>query len=408
MERLEGTWLVAVSAGPDSMALLSMCIENGTACEAAHVNYHHRDQADEEEAFIRRFCAENGIPLHVLNKPFEYTGNFEAAARAWRYDWFAEIVRENNLRGVLIAHHEDDLIETYFMQTEKNIVPSYYGLKADMMYKGMLVRRPLLAKTKAELAAYCEAHGIQYYIDHTNSDESLARNRIRHQFVEPLKRTERDMVLREIRMKNAVMQERSCRVGALIREGKAQLSAFRRMETDDRLGLIRKMIEKEKHYSLSFIRQIDGVLMKKNDFDIPVDERHLVQQDGMFFMVIPAKPYSYTFRNKDELLSFAGADCFRIEEPSCGVNALSVSEEDFPLTIRNVQKSDRIEMRFGTKKVHRFFIDRHIPLYLRQTWPAVVNREQKVIMIPGLGCDVSHFSVSPDFNVLQLTGSYLK
>jgi tRNA(Ile)-lysidine synthase len=65
-------------------------------------------------------------------------------------------------------------------------------------------------------------------------------------------------------------------------------------------------------------------------------------------------------------------------------------------------------MRFGTKKVHRFFIDRHIPLYLRQTWPAVVNREQKVIMIPGLGCDVSHFSVSPDFNVLQLTGSYLK
>ena len=62
MERLEGTWLVAVSAGPDSMALLSMCIENGTACEAAHVNYHHRDQADEEEAFIRRFCAENGIP----------------------------------------------------------------------------------------------------------------------------------------------------------------------------------------------------------------------------------------------------------------------------------------------------------------------------------------------------------
>ena len=384
MERLEGTWLVAVSAGPDSMALLSMCIENGTACEAAHVNYHHRDQADEEEAFIRRFCAENGIPLHVLNKPFEYTGN--------------------GLLGTFLII----LIETYFMQTEKNIVPSYYGLKADMMYKGMLVKRPLLAKTKAELAAYCEAHGIQYYIDHTNSDESLARNRIRHQFVEPLKRTERDMVLREIRMKNAVMQERSCRVGALIREGKAQLSAFRRMETDDRLGLIRKMIEKEKHYSLSFIRQIDGVLMKKNDFDIPVDERHLVQQDGMFFMVIPAKPYSYTFRNKDELLSFAGADCFRIEEPSCGVNALSVSEEDFPLTIRNVQKSDRIEMRFGTKKVHRFFIDRHIPLYLRQTWPAVVNREQKVIMIPGLGCDVSHFSVSPDFNVLQLTGSYLK
>jgi tRNA(Ile)-lysidine synthase len=372
------------------------------------VNYHHREQADEEESFIRRFCAENNVPLHVLNAPFEYSGNFEAAARTWRYDWFAKTVRENGLRGVLVAHHEDDLLETYFMQEEKNLVPSYYGLKEDMMYKGVLVKRPLLSKTKADLTAYCRAHGIPYYIDHTNNDESLSRNRIRHQIVAPLSRAQRDMVLREIRMKNAVMQERSCRVGALIRDGKAELSAFRRMDEDDRLGLIRKMIEKGKHYSLSFIRQIDGVLMTKNDFDLAVDERHLVQQDGMFFMVIPAEPYSYTFRDKAQLLAFDGAPCFRIDPPCVGVNALSVSEDDFPLTIRNVQKGDCIEMRFGTKKVHRFFIDRHIPLYLRKTWPAVVNREQKIIMIPGLGCDVSHFSVSPDFNVLQLTGSYLK
>lgn len=125
MERLEGTWLIAVSAGPDSMALLSMCLEAGIDCVCAHVNYHHRKQAEEEESYIRLFCAENSIPLFVRNEEFTYEGNFEAAARKWRYEFFVQLVKSHGYKGVLIAHHEDDLLETYFMQEEKNLVPAY-------------------------------------------------------------------------------------------------------------------------------------------------------------------------------------------------------------------------------------------------------------------------------------------
>ena len=49
----EGTWLIAVSTGPDSMALLNMCIEEKIACAVAHVNYHVRLQAEEEEKYIK-------------------------------------------------------------------------------------------------------------------------------------------------------------------------------------------------------------------------------------------------------------------------------------------------------------------------------------------------------------------
>ena len=55
MEKLQGKWLVAVSSGPDSMALLQMCIDTGVDCAVAHVNYHHRPEADEEENYIRSF-----------------------------------------------------------------------------------------------------------------------------------------------------------------------------------------------------------------------------------------------------------------------------------------------------------------------------------------------------------------
>jgi tRNA(Ile)-lysidine synthase len=337
----------------------------------------------------------------VRNEPFVYEGNFEAAARTWRYDFFEKIVREHGYKGVLVAHHEDDLLETYFMQEEKNIVPAYYGLKEEMMYHGILVRRPLLGMTKKELVSYCESHGIRYYTDSTNADESLTRNRIRHQIVEPMSRMERDMARREIAMKNAAAQERFCRVGTLIRKRKVSLSEYRKLSREDREALLRKVIETEKHYSLSFIQQLDGVLMKKNDFDLPVDERHLVQKDGQFFMAAPLDSYEYTFASKEEILSSEGVPEFKILPPQPGVNAVTVDEKDFPLTIRNVRPGDQIEMRFGLKKVHRFFIDRHIPLYLRECWPVVVNRKGAVILVPGLGCDKSHYSVCPDFNVVQ-------
>ena len=54
-------------------------------------------------------------------------------------------------------------------------------------------------------------------------------------------------------------------------------------------------------------------------------------------------------------------------------------------------------MRYGRKQVARFFVDRHIPLYLRETWPVVENAQGNIILVPGLGCDVVHFSIKPDF-----------
>jgi tRNA(Ile)-lysidine synthase len=337
----------------------------------------------------------------VKNDPFAYEGNFEAAAREWRYEWFVSLVKEYGYRGILVAHHEDDLIETYFMQEEKNLVPSWYGLKEEMMYQGVLVKRPLLSRTKKELLEYCEKRGIRYFIDSTNADESLSRNRIRRQIVEPLSRMERDMIRREIDMKNAEASERSCRVGTMIHEGRVSLAKYRALSEADRLALLRKVIETDKHFSLSFVKQTDQVLMKKNDFDLPVNDLHLVQEDGSFFMVKPSEPYAYTFSSLEEIMQFKEKAPFAVEEGKPGVNAVTVSEQDFPLTIRSPLPSDSITLRFGTKKIHRFFIDRHIPLYKRRIWPVVTDRQGRIILVPGLGCDISHFSISPDFNVLQ-------
>ena len=91
-----------------------------------------------------------------------------------------------------------------------------------------------------------------------------------------------------------------------------------------------------------------------------------------------------------------------VREGKPGINALSLKETDFPVVIRNAEMGDVISMRFGSKKVHRFFIDRHIPKWRRKQWPVVENAEGKVIFVAGLGCDVDHYTVKPDVNVLSL------
>lgn len=386
------------------MALLDMCIQKGMSLQVAHVNYHHRPEADEEEAYVVSYCKERGIPVSVRNEPFISHGNFEADARTWRYDFFVKTVQENNLAGVLVAHHMDDLIETYLMMEEKNLEPSYYGLRSEMMYQGILVKRPLLGYTKAQLQNYCDEHGIRYYIDSTNLSDEYTRNRIRHSVVEKLSDIERKMFLHEIDRKNAEKQERRCRVKTYVHEGCVSLRLYRSMNEADRHALLRVLLEKENEIhrkSRAHLHEMDEILMKKNDFIIDNGKNEIVQKDGYFFL--HAKPVSYSdIYNTLNDLKEGQYTGYVIEKGKPGIFALTLNEDDFPICIRNAQEGDEIQMRFGKKNVHRFFIDRHIPRYVRYQWPVIENRHKEVIFVSGLGCDINHYSVNPDMNVISL------
>ena len=402
MQKLDGKWLVAISAGSDSMALLSMCVENHMDVMCAHVNYHHRKEAEEEQAYVMQLCQNYHVPLCVKDDVFTYTGNFEAEAREYRYDFFVECVKRYHLKGVLVAHHEDDVLETYFMQEEKGSIPSYYGLKEDVMYQGILVKRPLLKYTKQDLIHYCETHQIRYYVDCTNADESLTRNRIRHQIVEKMNRFERDLVLKEIQMKNATKQERVCRVKTYIRDQKVSKELYRTLSEEDRLELLRMFFASQPSISLAYLKEIDHVILTKEDFVLPCKEYDLACDQSFFFFVEKERSYCDVYHSVEEM-TYGKHAFYEIAEGKCGVYAVTLFEDDFPIQVRNVQDGDTIAMRFGNKNVHRFFIDRHIPLYARTSWPVIENRHHNVIFVSGLGCDVHHYTVNPTCNVLEYT-----
>lgn len=117
----ESLFLVALSGGADSVALLRALIALGYHVEAAHCNFHLRGkESDRDEMFCNNLCEELGIRLHVAH--FDTIAfatlrkvSIEMAARELRYRWFTQLAKDTGAAGVCIAHHSDDQVETILL-----------------------------------------------------------------------------------------------------------------------------------------------------------------------------------------------------------------------------------------------------------------------------------------------------
>jgi len=173
------TYLVAVSFGPDSMALLSSMIQLGYQVEVAHVNYHKRPESDLEQSQLEQFCLQHDVPLHVLDVRSSTRGNFQHQARLIRYGFFKQIVTTQQLSAILTAHHADDDLETATMQTDRQSLHDYYGIRAENEWEGIPLIRPLLQTFKANIIKFCNEHKVLYAIDASNQKPIYTRNKIR-------------------------------------------------------------------------------------------------------------------------------------------------------------------------------------------------------------------------------------
>ena len=120
------TYLVAVSGGPDSMALLDMLLKENFNIIIAHVNYKTRDESDAEEAMVKEFAKSHNIKCYVDYFDHNYKGSFEDAARKFRYNFFAKIYEKENCNGLFVGHHKDDVLETYLLKKQRNVVNESY------------------------------------------------------------------------------------------------------------------------------------------------------------------------------------------------------------------------------------------------------------------------------------------
>ena len=189
--------LVAVSGGLDSMALLHFLHELSSRhrwkLTVAHFNHRLRGRSsDADERLVRQTAAAMKLPFVTTRanvKEFAQKSklSIEMAARKLRHDFFARVSRERKIRVVALAHHADDQVELFFLRVLRGAGgEGLAGMKwrslSPVDSKIMLVR-PLLDATKAELRGFVRENKIRFRDDATNATLDAPRNRVRNELL---------------------------------------------------------------------------------------------------------------------------------------------------------------------------------------------------------------------------------
>lgn len=173
---------LAVSGGPDSLALLLLASEALPGQIAvASIDHGLRPEAAGEVALVGRIAGERGIPFAALKVSLA-PGNLQAEARAARYAALACWADETGLGAIATAHHADDQAETLLMRLNRGSgLAGLAGVRPRGRIEGSetLLLRPLLGWRKAELVAVVTEAGITPAEDPSNTNPAFDRARLR-------------------------------------------------------------------------------------------------------------------------------------------------------------------------------------------------------------------------------------
>lgn len=170
-----GTYVVAVSGGVDSMVLLDILSQIADLrLIVAHVNHGIRDDSWEDQALVRETARRYGLQYFDIELHLGKDAS-EARARLERYTFLERVCEEQGAVAIITAHHEDDLLETMFL----NIVRGTYRHGLTSLQNRPKLLRPLLHVNKDMIRSYATRHGIEWREDSTNADERYTRNYIR-------------------------------------------------------------------------------------------------------------------------------------------------------------------------------------------------------------------------------------
>ena len=176
---------VAVSGGPDSLALLVLAAAARPGrIEAATVDHRLRAQSRAEAEAVGRACAGLGVPHAILDVEWEEkpTAAIQERARDARYALLATWLGERGLDALATGHHADDQAETLAMRLNRGSgVRGLAAMRPRAVVPGSVLPllRPLLGWRRRELAEVCAAAGLEPVADESNSDERFERVRIR-------------------------------------------------------------------------------------------------------------------------------------------------------------------------------------------------------------------------------------
>ena len=431
--------LVALSGGPDSVALLHILFDvqsSGDLVLAGVAHFNHRlrgEAADADERFCRELAQSLALPIavgsaDVRGEARRTRRSIEDTARTLRYKFFEEAADDLTASAIAVGHSLDDQAETFLLRLVRGA--GSRGLGSIRPCAGRVIR-PLIEIRRTELRQYAEDHRLQWCEDDTNHDLSIPRNRVRHELIPYLAREFSPAIADVLAREAAIARDDEDRLereaidlassivlrntGGTIELAAGALSALHPALQARVARHALSMVPGPGHIGFDQIQRLLALAKGELQTSVSLPGRQ-VERCGDRLAVGPALP-----RVASELNSFRvplsipgevrldGAGWVVSAEhadaagsaavPGSGratTVAVAAAPLALPLAVRSRQPGDRFRPlgQTGRKKLQDFFVDRKIPKETRDSLPLVVDGGDRIVWVVGQ-------AVAEDFRVTE-------
>jgi tRNA(Ile)-lysidine synthase len=191
----DGRYLVGVSGGRDSVALLHWLLSVGyKRLVVCHLNHKLRGRSSDADArFVQRLVDYHRLPFAVESVDVgafaaKQKQSLETAARAARYDFFAATAQKRRCDTIFLGHNADDLVETFLMNLFRGSGTSGRSAMREVSQhrirtRALTVVRPFLRVWRRQIDDYVRAAKLKFREDKTNRSLRPVRNRVRHRII---------------------------------------------------------------------------------------------------------------------------------------------------------------------------------------------------------------------------------
>lgn len=175
---------VALSGGVDSILLAHTLHHLSIPFIALHFNHRWREKASDADAkWVKAWCAERGIKCYI-GKAKEKGPTSENKARMERWAFFKKMAHTYSLSSIWMAHHADDLVETFLLQLLRGAgIDGLISLAPSSRMEDLEIKRPWLQFWKEEIIEQAKNLNLSWREDSTNQELTYARNRLRLQIL---------------------------------------------------------------------------------------------------------------------------------------------------------------------------------------------------------------------------------
>ena len=414
---------VAYSGGPDSTSLLLILRKLYPDTAAIYVNHNLRQDSEDEEKFVRQFCAKHTIELHVEQMHWKKRpAGLEEEARKRRYRHFEKVAKQVGFSRIALAHHQDDLVETFLLRLLRGTGPR--GLPGITSSRGKYIR-PLLCLSRVEIEQFLADQCVETYSDPSNKSLQFQRNRVRRELLPYLESQFNPAVRAAILRSAAWLEEQNSLIDELtqpltkhIFEDKQGVSVDKKIFLESSLPVQKELIRKALIKADPSFRTSSGTF---RNILKAIETSSNVELTG--FLMVQCTPERIHFSQKTGQAGFLEIDVtgtgiypfppaktslkFSVIENkglsfSRHIAFLDAEKAAFPLTIRNWKKGDSFHplgMK-GTKKLSDFWIDRKVARTKRKKIPLIFKDDHLVC--------ISGFEIDEDFKVTPKTRRVLK